>query len=76
MNSLFTHGTVRMGSNTGKNSPLRRADIMGFHDPFFNLNMVSWGLLRPQRPISVDFCVIGWIHLPLIFVSLKGLWGL
>ena len=31
-----------------------------------NHNMVLWGLLRPQRPLSVDIFVIGWIHMLLI----------
>ncbi len=36
-------------------------------DPF-NLNKVSWGLLGPQRTLMAHIFVIGWIHLPVIFI--------
>ncbi len=43
---------------------------MVFEICVFNLIKVSRGLLGPQRTLTAHIFVIGWIHLPIIFIIL------
>ncbi len=36
-----------------------------------NLIKVSWGLLGPRRNLMAHIFVIGWIHLPVIFIRIS-----